>query len=161
MEKVKREPTCCLKCQGWHHHAHECTSVTDKCGSCAGNHRTSQCPTPLAKACVSCGEDGHSSWSRNCPTFLKKVAECDSRNPENLLTFFPTSEAWTWTSKEVTAADRAPLRRRAQATLAELPRATAEPTTWKKLGPYPGWDTDLPPSRSWSDDEPAANSQAQ
>jgi hypothetical protein len=98
-EKVKREPTRCLKCQGWNHHAYECTSATDVCGNCAGEHRTNQCPAPHSTKCVSCGNGDHPSWSRACPTYLRKVGDCDSRNPENTLHFFPTEEPWTWTAK--------------------------------------------------------------
>jgi hypothetical protein len=96
-EKVKREPIRCLKCQGWNHHAYECIATTDRCGSCAEEHRTDQCPYPQKTRCISCESDDHTSWNRRCPTYLRKVGECDSRNPENLLQFFPTSEPWTWT----------------------------------------------------------------
>ena len=34
-EKAKKEPTRCLKCQGWNHYAYECTSQDDICGNCA------------------------------------------------------------------------------------------------------------------------------
>jgi len=34
VEKVKKEPTRCLKCQGWNHHAYECISTVDKCSNC-------------------------------------------------------------------------------------------------------------------------------
>jgi len=97
-EKVKKEPTRCLKCQGWNHYAYECISTVDKCSNCVENHRTSQCPDPSRQYCVSCNASDHSSWSRSCPTYMRKVSDCDSRNPENLLQFFPTTEPWTWTT---------------------------------------------------------------
>ena len=97
-EKVRKEPTRCLKCQGWNHHAYECTSPVDKCSNCAEDHRTIQCPDPRRQRCVSCRTDDHASWSRACPTYSRKVAECNARNPENLLHFFPTPEPWTWTA---------------------------------------------------------------
>ena len=31
MEKVKKEPTRCLKCQGWNHHTYKCISQVDRC----------------------------------------------------------------------------------------------------------------------------------
>ena len=31
-----------------------------------------------------------------CPTFLRKCAEHDMKNPENQLSFFPSIEPWTW-----------------------------------------------------------------
>ena len=107
-EKVKKEPTRCLKCQGWNHFAYECDSLSDKCSNCAGNHRTSQCPDPCRQRCVSCSTDDHASWSRICPVYLRKVTDCNSRNPENLLHFFPTSEPWTWTTSANNKSNRAP-----------------------------------------------------
>ena len=97
VEKTKREPTRCLKCQGWNHIAKECTEEHDKCGNCAGNHRTSNCLTTERK-CASCKSNDHASWSRICPTFLKKQDEYNIRNPDNLLQYFPTDEPWTWST---------------------------------------------------------------
>jgi hypothetical protein len=67
IERVKREPTRCLKCQGWNHFAKDCVELDDTCGNCANKHRTSICPTPHLKRCASCKSDSHSSWSRECP----------------------------------------------------------------------------------------------
>ena len=39
-KKCKKEPTCCLKCQGWDHLSYE---VYDTCGTYAGQHRTLSC----------------------------------------------------------------------------------------------------------------------
>ena len=97
VEKTKREPTRCLKCQGWNHIAKECTAEHDKCGNCAGEHRTSNCYT-TEQRCTSCNSSDHASWSRHCPTFLKKLDEYNARNPDNLLQFFPTDEPWTWST---------------------------------------------------------------
>ena len=157
LEKVKREPTHCLKCQGWHHHARECTEVNDRCGTCAGAHRTRQCPIPQDTACVLCSTGGHPSWSRRCPTFLSKVEECDTRNLENLLTFFLISELWTWTGKGLDQGNRPPKSTQGQASQAGAPRPTAKPPNWRNLGPYPDWNTNLPPSRSWFDNDPGAD----
>ena len=99
VEKIKKEPIRCLKCQGWNHFAYECILNVDKCGNCAEEHRTSQCPDPHRKFCISCNTDEHASWSRECPTFLRKVSECNRRNPENALQFIPTTESWTWSVK--------------------------------------------------------------
>ena len=98
VERVKREPTRCLKCQGWNHFAKECLEREDKCGNCTKNHRTSECPTPTTTSCVSCKLDDHASWSRSCPTFLKKLREMNERNPENALQYIPTADPWTWTA---------------------------------------------------------------
>lgn len=100
VEKVKKEPTRCLKCQGWNHFAKDCPERDDTCSNCAGNHRTKECQTPHAKRCVSCKKDDHASWSRDCPTFLKKVDELNERLPENALQYIPTADPWTWTATE-------------------------------------------------------------
>jgi len=90
IEKIKKEPIRCLKCHGWNHYANECVSLTDVCGNCAERHRTSQCTQPQVTRCVSCNTDSHASWDIGCPTFLKKIEECNRRNPENALQFPPT-----------------------------------------------------------------------
>jgi hypothetical protein len=141
VEKVKKEPTRCLKCQGWNHHAYECISRDDKCGNCAENHRTSQCPHPRRTRCISCNVDDHASWSRKCPTYLKKVDNCNLRNPENSLQFFPTTEPWTWTP-------------RTEPKFNKPPQYDSYRPSWGALGPLPDWNTDIPPSRSWDDDTP-------
>ena len=105
-EKVKKEPIRCLKCQEWNHQTYECTAPSDKCGNCAEDHRTDQCPHPHATRCVSCKSTDHASWNRRCPIYCKKIEECDARNPENLLQFFPTTEPWTWTAHVDTKLER-------------------------------------------------------
>jgi len=98
--KIKKEPVRCLKCQGWNHFAYECISKTDRCANCTEEHRTDQCPHPHQHKCVSCNVDGHASWSRSCPIFLRKAEECDRRNPENSLHFIPSKDPWTWTAQD-------------------------------------------------------------
>jgi hypothetical protein len=96
-ERMKREPTRCLKCQGWNHFAKDCQEKDEKCGNCTLHHRTNDCPTPAARRCVSCKTDDHASWSRDCPTFIRKLNDFNDRNPENALQYIPTAEPWTWT----------------------------------------------------------------
>jgi hypothetical protein len=98
IEKIKCEPTRCLKCQGWNHFAKECLEETDTCGNCTKKHRTNECPTPTLRRCVSCKTDDHASWSRDCPTFIKKSEDMNDRNPENTLQYIPTADPWTWTA---------------------------------------------------------------
>ena len=100
VEKVKREPTRCLKCQGWNHFTKDCLEKEDRCSNCTENHRTSDCSTPQKRHCVSCKTDNHASWSRDCPTFVKKANDYNIRNPENALQYIPTTDPWTWTSKD-------------------------------------------------------------
>lgn len=105
VQKTRREPTRCFKCQGWNHQASECVR-NDRCANCAEDHRTNQCPLPQHRKCASCGSDRHASWSRDCPIFIKKLEECNRRNPESALQFFPTKEAWTWTPQIFTQTSR-------------------------------------------------------
>jgi len=99
VERTRKEPIRCLKCQGWNHFAKDCVEEKDKCGNCAGLHRTSSC-TVNERACVSCKTGDHASWSRTCPAFTKRVTDFDVRNPDNSLQFFPTADAWTWSQVE-------------------------------------------------------------
>ena len=98
VERIKREPTRCLKCQGWNHFAKECPEEADKCGNCAKSHRTNDCPNPMERCCVSCRSNDHASWSRECPTFIRKLSDFNERNPENALQYIPTADPWTWTA---------------------------------------------------------------
>ena len=98
VEKRRREPTRCLKCQGWNHIARDCTKTVDTCGNCAGQHRTNACKA-TDKKYVSCKTDDHTSWSCQCPTFLKKLMKLNNRSLDNSTIYFPTSEPWTWTPK--------------------------------------------------------------
>jgi hypothetical protein len=96
VERIKKEPLRCLKCQGWNHIARECAEMFSTCSNCAGKHKTADCTQPNRKRCVSCKSEDHASWSRECPTFLRKAEGFNERNPDNLLPFFPTSDPWTW-----------------------------------------------------------------
>ncbi|KAF8816723.1 hypothetical protein BYT27DRAFT_7010626, partial [Phlegmacium glaucopus] len=95
--KHKKEPIRCLKCQGWNHVASECMSSTDICGTCGiRGHRTSSCDNSNATHCRSCDADDHTSWFRDCPTFIRKCKEYNSKHPENDLPYYPSLEPWTW-----------------------------------------------------------------
>jgi hypothetical protein len=100
VERVKKEPPRCLKCQGWNHFTKDCTFKTNVCGNCSNNHRTSKCLTPQAKRCASCKSSDHASWDRGCPEFVKRLSDFNKRNPEKSLHFFPTTETWTWSASE-------------------------------------------------------------
>ena len=95
VERTRREPIRCLKCQGWNHFAKDCLEEKDTCGNCAGSHRTSDCQSS-DRACASCKVKDHASWSRACPAFIKRAAEFNARNPDNSLQYFPTADVWTW-----------------------------------------------------------------
>ena len=155
-ERVKREPTRCLKCQGWNHYAKECTEESDRCGNCTKNHRTSDCPTPLTRACVSCKTDDHASWSRDCPTFIKKQNDFNDRNPENALQYIPTADPWTWTASVQSAqpiAQPPPSRPHLTWEKSQPPRRTQAPSY------VPNYDRSgrrhQGTERDWSDRQPA------
>jgi hypothetical protein len=95
VEKAKREPTRCLKCQGWNHLAKECLEEHDRCSNCGDGHRANECRSEN-RYCVSCRSNDHASWSRSCPVFIRKTEEFNSRNPDNSLQFFPAADSWTW-----------------------------------------------------------------
>ena len=108
VERTKRDPLHCLKCQGWNHLAKDCPEERDTCGNCAGPHRTNSCLSN-EKRCASCKTEGHGSWSRACPTFVRKIDEYNNRNPDNLLQYFPTADSWTWSASFKMASPPAPL----------------------------------------------------
>jgi hypothetical protein len=155
IKKVKRDPIRCMKCQGWNHFAKECILTHDRCGNCAEEHRTDQCPNPQQLRCFSCNTDGHASWSKECPTYIRKIEENDRRNPENNLQFIPTDEPWTWTARpEVNEYRRDPnthwLDNRTELTRQKPPRPGPRPTDrgWNQPLADPN-DTRYIPSHSW------------
>ena len=95
VEKCKREPLHCLKCQGWNHMASSCLQLHDTCGTCAQCHHMAACTSPNKYQCVSCSSDNHASWDRSCPSFLCKCAELNNHVEENRMPYFPTLETWT------------------------------------------------------------------
>jgi hypothetical protein len=109
--KYKKEPIRCLKCQGWNHVAAECIQPFDRCGTCgARDHRTSVCASS-SEFCANCETEGHTSWSRNCPTFVRKCQEFDAKHPENSLPYYPSKEPWTWASAPQCYEEEIPIRR--------------------------------------------------
>ena len=99
VRKCKKEPIQCLKCQGWNHIARECRNNHDTCGTCGSKtHKTHNCDNKTSQQCVPCAGKGHPSWSRMCPTFLRKCDKFDHTHPENALPFFPSTEPWSWSS---------------------------------------------------------------
>ena len=58
-EKCKKEPTQCLKCQGWGHLSYACPQLYDTCGDW---HRTSACTNMNRLHCASCKTHTHTSW---------------------------------------------------------------------------------------------------
>ena len=98
IEKCRKEPLRCLKCQSWNHLAKYCLETDDMCGNCMVKHRTCLC-TSTEKKCTSCKTNDHASWCRQCLTFIKKLTELNTRNLENSTIYFPSNDSWTWTSK--------------------------------------------------------------
>ena len=94
-KKCKKEPTHCLKCQGWDHLSYSCVQAFDTCATCAGRHKTANCSLGVQLRCVSCRMEGHASWSRFCPIFNHKCDELNGRLTENTMPYFPTDEPWT------------------------------------------------------------------
>lgn len=98
----------CMKCNKFGHFVANCKSFTDTCAVCAQAHRSSECTDKTHPKCVNCpaGSDGHPSWSRMCPDFLRRCKDFDAKFPENSIPFYPTDEEWTW-AKDHTNTQRA------------------------------------------------------
>ena len=172
VERIKKEPIRCLKCQGWNHMARDCNEEKDKCSNCAGAHRTAACLQPRVKRCVSCKSDEHASWDRECPTFLKKVSEFNERNPENSLPFFPTADPWTWSAGDANStnltgshnvqrsAPKAPTNARPSKGKSREPQAgggTYFPDYDNPFQPYHEFSARFPPTEDWWDRNGVAN----
>lgn len=67
------------------------------CRTCAESHITSQCNTYRTTRCTNCRSNGHTSWSRKCPEFIRRCDLLDEKFPENKMPYFPTNAAWTHT----------------------------------------------------------------
>jgi hypothetical protein len=98
MFREKRNTDRCFKCQLYHHFALQCKSTNDTCANCGGAHCRTDCQEKNKVHCVACKANDHPSWSRNCPTFIRKCNELDECHPENAPPFFSTDQAWTRTS---------------------------------------------------------------
>ena len=99
-KKPRKEPIRCLKCQQFGHERRHCRANEPRCARCARNHPTKECITPQRDiTCCNC-EGRHPSYDRDCPKFLEKCAQIDSRCPENNLAFYPTDEPWSWATMD-------------------------------------------------------------
>lgn len=95
------EPLRCAKCHRFEpvHLARDCTQTEEQCGTCGdGSHPTRDCQvTDEAKfRCVNCKRAGHTTWSRQCPTFLAQLQKMQQRQPDHGFRFFPTEDPQTW-----------------------------------------------------------------
>ena len=93
--KQKHEPMQCMKCRRWGHFVARCPSEKDTCGNCGDEHRTSACINRNKTFCVACVDDSHTSWSRNCPEFLRRCIIYNKKNPENAMLYYPTAHDWS------------------------------------------------------------------
>ena len=98
-KKLKVELKQCMKCRKWGHFANECLTEKDTCGNCGEDHMMKECTDPGRRYCIFCRNDSHASWDRECPEFKRGVERMDEGHPENALTYFPTSEDWTYHSR--------------------------------------------------------------
>ena len=98
VSKDVQEPIRCDNCQEYGHIKEKCISQV-RCASCACEHTTVTCPTPIDPHCVSCGPtSNHASTNRSqCPIFAKLAANLDTWLPENTMPFFPVlNQNWTF-----------------------------------------------------------------
>ncbi|KAG2068647.1 hypothetical protein BDR04DRAFT_1023880, partial [Suillus decipiens] len=94
VQKDKKEPIHCTKCQKFNHITKNCTSQQDTCGTC-GEHCTSNCNSYHTTHCVNCHSQNHTSWNHSCPKFTKHLKEINEKFPENQIPYFLTEHAWT------------------------------------------------------------------
>jgi hypothetical protein len=71
--KLKMEPKQCMKCRKWGHFAAKCLEEKDACSNCTKDHHTKDCLDKNRRYCVSCQDNTHASWDRNCPEFRHRV----------------------------------------------------------------------------------------
>ncbi|OCH84245.1 hypothetical protein OBBRIDRAFT_699215, partial [Obba rivulosa] len=101
MRKLLIEPRRCLCCQRFDgsHLAKECKHAHETCRMCRDiKHKTSEYTIEDVSKfyCINCKVKGHTSWSRNCPTFLMKRERLMLRLPESTYVFYPTANPRTW-----------------------------------------------------------------
>lgn len=103
VHKLLPEPTHCLKCQQLtsDHMAGTCRQTNDTCGTCGLDHRTSECDfgaaDPQHHYCVNCSMQGHTAWSRDCPTFKERSNKMHGKSEEARYKYFPTeSDPDSW-----------------------------------------------------------------
>ena len=82
-QKLKVEPKQCMKCRKWGHFENECLAEKDACGCCGEDHITKECTEVGRRYYVSCRNDSHASWDRECPEFKWRVERIDEGHPEN------------------------------------------------------------------------------
>lgn len=93
VEKDKRSPVRCAKCQIFGHFASECLQQEDTCARCAAKgHKTQDCNPGNTVHCANCKIDGHEAYSNTCPTYQKKQAAYNERTPENNLPYYPSHQ---------------------------------------------------------------------
>jgi hypothetical protein len=77
------QPLQCFKCQRYGHHQSKCTSQSQRCPICAGNHKLSDCHNKADKSKIKCcncpeGQNNHTALSRDCPK-QKQASEAKFR----------------------------------------------------------------------------------
>jgi hypothetical protein len=106
--KPKKEPIRCLFCSRFGHERRDCAFESPRCGRCTDTHETNTCTaSPAQFKCVNCSGN-HPSYSRDCPAFIDRCRQTDSRRPENSLVFYPTDEPWTWATAQLHARTNPP-----------------------------------------------------
>lgn len=73
----------CYKCCGFQHKSNGCQQ-NQKCGSCSGSHKFSECKTK-SECCVNCKaandkqkknlDTNHNAWSKNCPILKRHLSK--------------------------------------------------------------------------------------
>jgi hypothetical protein len=98
-KKQTKEPVQCMKCRWWGQFVSDCQSATNACRACSEAHCTDKCSNKGKMHCMSCNDNTHTSWNRNCLEFLRRYAITNEHNPENGMPYFPTEHDWTLTTQ--------------------------------------------------------------
>jgi hypothetical protein len=89
IEKDRRIPMRCARCQMFSHIAKDCSRGLI-CGKCSlPDHDSQNCVSDTSR-CATCKQDGHEAYSNTCPTFQRKMKDYNTRTPENTLPFYPS-----------------------------------------------------------------------
>lgn len=70
-------------------------ATSDTCGTCGDQHRTADCSTYKTEFCTNCNVKNHTSWSRKCPEFLRRLDILNNSYPENRMPYYPMETPWT------------------------------------------------------------------
>ncbi|THY15601.1 hypothetical protein D6D01_07863 [Aureobasidium pullulans] len=83
----------CFKCYGYGHTTRNCRN-TEKCGHCAQEHLTKDCPAPTGtKTCALC-KGNHPAWAQSCKYRQKEMERVEAEKTKTVLPGGPSNQPW-------------------------------------------------------------------